>query len=815
MTLVAATSKPSTRSPARRLLLLVILASAAFLRFYALDGQSFWADEGNSVVLASRGAAEIARAAAADIHPPAYYLLLAGWGKLFGLGEIGARSLSAILGVLLVWVIYRLGERLQRNSGLVAAALAAVNPFLIYYSQEARMYELLALCAAVTAYALLAWLQAGRDENAVSSRSQWGLALLYFGFAVLGLYTHYAFPIHLIALNLIGLTWLMVHRREPARAQTRNWLLLQMAVGLTFLPWLPTALRQLTVWPAPAATLTGAEAMQESFRLFLCGPIPCEPTTLTIVLSLGLMIMAAFPWAPENDGWLAWTAPLIWLTAPLLAMLFFGVFSPVFFKFLLIAAPAFLLLLAVGVMRWDEWMGEKRRERERAKGQESKEANARPDERTSRRASALSMISVGIITLALMLPSFEVLDRYYHDPEVARDDYRGIAAYIKAVAGPDDAVILDAPGQIDAFSQYDHGPAALYPLPETRPPDAEATRARLEAILAQSKRIYAVYWAVEQADPDRIVESYLAERAFKAWDAWIGNLRFAAYSAEPAPEPVPFPNPPQFGPAIQLDAAGISIDPLQPGDIARARLRWFATQSLDVNYKITLQLLDPANQVVAQVDSEPVGGQRPTTTWQPWETIDDPYGLAIPLATPPGAYRLILAMYDAASGQRLPVRTAERIDDHLPLGQITIIPPATAPPLAILPIRHRTEQTMGPFRFLGHNRYKQGFAHAPETPLNPGDPLHLTTFWLAESPLQGDYSFALLLDGRQLARFPLAGPNYPTSRWLPGLPWRGEHTVFLPADMATGREHNLSLVLIDPQGGTVGDPIELEPDLIY
>ena len=98
-----------TRLSFRRLALPVILLLAAGLRFYALSGQSFWADEGNSVVLAGRSLNAILAAAAADIHPPAYYILLKFWGSLFGLGEVGARSLSAVIGLLTVWAIYLVG----------------------------------------------------------------------------------------------------------------------------------------------------------------------------------------------------------------------------------------------------------------------------------------------------------------------------------------------------------------------------------------------------------------------------------------------------------------------------------------------------------------------------------------------------------------------------------------------------------------------------------------------------------------------------------------------------------------------------------
>ncbi len=868
---------------------MLILALAAALRFYQLDGQSFWADEGNSVVLAARTPAQIIRAAAADIHPPAYYLLLAGWGKLAGLGEAGARSLSALLGVMLVAALYGVGRQLRGTSlGLVAAALAAVNPFLIYYSQEARMYELLALCATLASLALLLFLVPARRRSAepssrafvpssgrgasrlsdstelveVSTKSQAEgrsrrsrsaersrrsrsaepssraqaegrsrrsllASSLYLLAVTLGLYTHYAFPVHLLALNLVFLIWWGKSRRLGKTGATHlvTWGILQAIPALLYAPWLPTAFRQLGAWPSPPLSLGPDQALIETFRLFLCGPISCPPhpalLALAVGLSLALLLFALSPLgfvvsAPRPElgtkaqpngrrpqGWLGMTLPLLWLLTPLATMLLLRIFSPVFFKFLLIAAPAYLLLLALGIDKIGVFVS----------------ANiSRP------RAPLLAALLRLFLLAPLLLPTLLVLDRYYHDTAVARDDYRSIAAYLRAIAGPNDAIILDAPGQSDVFDQYDHGPAPLHPLPAARPLDPAATRAQLDRILAASQRVYAIFWATEQADPDGLIENYLATHAFEAWDAWVGNLRFVAYSAGSPPTATPFVSPPRFGDAIRLDAAGLSPTILQPGDIARVLLRWQIDAPLPTAYKTTLQLLDSTNQILAQVDSEPAGGARPTTSWQPGETMSDPYGLPIPLASPPGDYRLILALYDPATGVRLPVTTNEGVSDHLLLGAATIAPPtpraeprdeASPPPLAILSIRHRASETRGPFTFLGHDRYKQGFGHAPDAPLASGDLLHLTTWWQAKATPDGDYTFALLLDGRELGRFPLAGPGYPTSQWLPGPPWRGEHTMQLPSEAATGGKHDLALQLIAPDGQPLGAPIRLQPKLSY
>jgi len=774
-------------------ILLIILLVAAALRFYALDGQSFWADEGNSVVLAAKDGMGIVRAAAADIHPPAYYLILSVWAKTFGLSAVGARSLSAIFGVVLVWIIYLLGTRLHNTlTGLVAAALATLNPFLIYYSQEARMYELLALCAVITAYALLIWLKEPARRILA--------AILYLLFATLGLYTHYAFPIHLISLNIVFLLWVW-HGRTKMRqvsALKRHsaivpWFIVQIAVFLLYLPWLPTAIKQLTTWPSPADTLEPVQALGKTLELFVCGPILCSETTafpLVAVISVVLFIVALLPRWPTGSSWPTSMLPLLWLLTPLVAMSLFGIFSPVFFKFLIIIVPAYLLLLAIGIQQLTSLV----------------QTRVKPN---------LACLFPTALTVLLVLPSIQSLDQYYHDPAVARDDYRSIAHYVNSVADENDAVILNAPGQIDVFSRYDHGEATVYPLPNTRPLNEQQTTVVLDHILNTHNNIYAIYWATEQSDPTGVIETYLAEHGFKAWDNWIGNLRFVAYSAEPPPEPTQLVWPVQFGEAITLDEVGFDVTPLQPGDIARVLLRWKTNTPIEKNYKITLQLLDTANQVVSQVDSEPVGGQRPTSTWQPFESIDDPYGLPVRLATPPGDYSLILAVYNSTTGVRLPVITNEGISDYLQLGIISLETPEQAPPIAVLSIPNPDDTIVSDFSFLGHNRYKQGFSHAPDTLLLPGDSLHLTTFWRANTQLDGDYQFELLLDDNSIGRYPLVGPEYPTSRWEPGYPWRGEVTTILPPELATNRKHILAIRLIRPDGESNGKTIILGPPLIY
>ena len=104
-----------------------------------------------------------------ETNPPLYFVLGWLWARVFGTGEVGLRSLSALIGTAVIPIAYLCGRELvSRRAGLVAAALVALSPFMIWYSQEAREYMLLAaLCGAVAAV-----LRAGlaRSPRAATSR---------------------------------------------------------------------------------------------------------------------------------------------------------------------------------------------------------------------------------------------------------------------------------------------------------------------------------------------------------------------------------------------------------------------------------------------------------------------------------------------------------------------------------------------------------------------------------------------------------------------------------------------------------------------
>ncbi len=194
---------------------------AAALRFATLGVQSYHHDE---IVTASRilrdGFGHAMEAVGfSESAPPLYYALAWAWTQLAGSGEVGLRSLSALAGVATVPVTYLLGLELRgRRAGIAAAAFVAVNPMLLWYSQEARGYALFSLLTAVAALYFIRALDRGRRADF----ARWGIA------SALALATHY-FAIFPLALEAI---WLLWRRRRAALAG----LAIVVAAGLALAP---------------------------------------------------------------------------------------------------------------------------------------------------------------------------------------------------------------------------------------------------------------------------------------------------------------------------------------------------------------------------------------------------------------------------------------------------------------------------------------------------------------------------------------------------------------------------------------------------
>jgi 4-amino-4-deoxy-L-arabinose transferase-like glycosyltransferase len=131
-----------------------LLLLGALLRFATLDLQSYRYDEAVTVgrVLHPGLFDTLAAVPRSESTPPLYYAVAWLWSLPFGTGEVAMRSLSALAGTASIAVVYlaAVAIPLRRRAGLIAAAIVAVNPVLIWFSQDARAYALVFLFTALS-----------------------------------------------------------------------------------------------------------------------------------------------------------------------------------------------------------------------------------------------------------------------------------------------------------------------------------------------------------------------------------------------------------------------------------------------------------------------------------------------------------------------------------------------------------------------------------------------------------------------------------------------------------------------------------------
>jgi hypothetical protein len=600
---------------------------ATALRFHHLEVQSFWNDEGNSARLSERPIPAIIEGTASDVHPPLYYLALRGWRELAGETEFGLRSFSVFAGVLTVAATMALGWRIGgAGIGLLAGFLAAVNPALVYYSQEARMYALLALLGVLSTLILLIWF--GRFPG--RGWQKWAIA--YVLLAAAGLYTHYFFPAVLLAHNLFFIDWLLRNSQSLQRNKDSKifrhgiitWVAVMGATLLLYAPWLPVFWRQ----------VGGRTGMRQPVRLF--------------VEESGRWLGFGATVAPETVGWslAAVTVlavmgiivgrrrafvPLVGAAVPLTFLYVSAATDPAFFKFLLVAVPFVCLLLGLNWL----WVG-------RIYPSSFALVRQRPIKLT---------IGAVIVVLAMVMlwgSAQSLNNQYTNIPPYTRADYRGMAARITAERHPNAAILLNGPNQWEVFTYYYRGDAPVYPLPLGQP-DPAILEPELRTIAERHDRLYALFWGDTQRDPERVIESWLDSHAFKASEEWVGDVRFVVYGLDGAAEnlnPIDVSFAMPEGGQIHLTAHSGLPEQVRPGDILPVTLVWEADSVPQQRYKVFLHLVGEDGLPVAQRDSEPVGGLRPTTAWVADESITDNHGLLLPADLLPGRYRLFVGWYD-------------------------------------------------------------------------------------------------------------------------------------------------------------------------
>ncbi len=759
--------------------LLVVTFVAVILRLIRLGFQPLWWDEGWTVYFATADIPTMIARTAIDIHPPFYYLILHLWTLIAGSSVISVRLFSALAGTLSIPLIFLLGRRLfDVRVGIMAALAMALAPFQIYYSQEARMYALATLLVLASVYLFLTLLQ--REEQGSASWIHWALYVLV---TCLAMYTQYyaAFVPVVQTVFLLAAYW-------RCRALLVKWLGAQIVLLLVYLPWVLYAGGKLVAYVSTKLVKEGDIPVsfftyfQQHLQAFSVGHLSQDRAYLSwmalvfsAVLVLGTVgylrnrLQADSAGGRPGQG-IAFL--LMYLLIPLslgyLVNLRYPFTSPGIERLFLFSAPAFYLLMALGLT----WIWHRLQ----------------------------AAWPVCLLLVAVCIPL--LADLYTHE-RYAGEDYRPLIETVQALAMPDDVIVAIHPWQIGYFQAYYDGQLPhLYLTPKDATDVTSEKWAADPALMARDLDGlldgHRFLWFPAHQALGRILESdvegYLSQKEYAILGRWFTeSTRLSCYAGGQQLELSE--RQMNFGRRISLLGYRLTPGPVEAAwGAVLMDLRWRIDRELDGRHQIALRLTDEKGQVWASEDREPLGGLRPFHQEPVGGEILDRCGLLVPAGTPPGSYQLRLGVYRLEDGRWLDVldRNGEPQGVEAVLGMVEVQAPAIVPPVEALSVEYPREADFEPgIRLLGYSLAGESF--------RPGDTLGITLFWQAVADLSEDYYVSVRLqDGGGQDRAALDGPlsnaDYPTSHWRAGQLVRGFQSLLLPSSL-TGGEYYLLLTL--------------------
>lgn len=609
---------------------LFLLALA--VRLWRLTYHSLWFDEAVSAYWASRPAAEIVRVGLGltlDKHPPVYYLLLRGWTLVFGPGDAAVRSLGALMGALAVFPVYALARRWGGRvaAGIVALSLA-LNPFLVWYSQEARMFMPAATFALLGLWALV---RAVEDERA------WA----WLVFVVSTLAGVYAYLFNALMLPVAGLWWVMALARRwwAGQCGKARWLAVtggasMAAVALGFLPlaWRAWTVSGVESTPGRAFADVGVTLWRLG-RAFLIHRARLGPTgdlaTAVGAIALGVWVLSALQArrrGPPGPGELAAALLVPWLLGNVLLTRDGSVFAePRYWLFLV---PFLCLTWGMAIV----WLLARRR--------------------IWKKLAGGAILCAFLATYVVALP-------WNWRPETRREDWRAAARYIETHAGPNDAILIHVDYVRMAFLRYYRGDQPVY-FPFGGPVNnMEEIAPPLEG-MSRFDTIWLVESHLEGVDDGRLVERWLGERYPLVTEQFPAGITLRAYAVRLFYPTLPSdvrPLDAELAPGMILAGCRLGEEEIAarddvyhpPSGWLHVTLYWRRVGDPPEGARPRLHLIDELGQVwgAGLARERDVWSMHPPRSWPSDQLVRDEHDVNLNPVTPPGEYRLQVAVVGA------------------------------------------------------------------------------------------------------------------------------------------------------------------------
>ena len=681
MTASAALQSPLELNKRTTLLrwLLLSLVLVAFARVvWQLGDKNLWWDESLSLQRAESGLLALLRgmlliqdgfttAPTTDQHPFFFFLVQGLLIRLAGSDEFVLRFPSAMAATLLAPMVWVFARYLVRRALLPASApvwstlLAAVNPFLLWYGQEARPYALWALLALVSTYLLVRCTEtddrlttpAADDDKMTAKRVvRKSSAVLFVGYGIVllcFLATHYYAVFFLPVHAFILYQWL-------ARRHRRLALIAALAVlGLGVL------IGALAAW-----IILGQGGGVNFPEISLGILIPDLVNAFSLGLSVDIVDVRWLDWiyalvalmgasgllrsrvAIARQGWLL---PAL-LVTPICLILLLNAFQPAYMnsRHLSLLGGVYVLLLGAGLsVLWQ-----------------------------------LQKVATILVALVLLAGAGYSTNNYFTSELYDKDDYVGMGAFVAEHLLPGDLLLISPPFSWRIFDYY--LPIEQLDQAAQRGVDVahygvpliwqswETTYATLENLQGRYRRIWLARSGTHPyLDPEGKVSAWLLEHSARQlrvekFDSYNSFLDLELYLSQPpvveglTPPPMQHPVDATFGDQIRIVGYDIGR-PIFAGGAIPVTLYWQVPVKDDqTHYKYILQLVEPlANGAIAVVgvtEREPFNGEIPTIYWDPGKTIVEPVELLPGIQYDeenPARYQLTLQLYPVETLAKLPV----------------------------------------------------------------------------------------------------------------------------------------------------------------
>lgn len=452
----------------------VIVLAAFLLRLVRIE-QSLWLDEAISA-LAARDYSFygiIFDFLKGDNHPPLFYLILRGWGLLFGFSDIPLRMLSVLLGTATIWLTYLFLKKLINSKvALLGSLFLATSPLHIYYSQEIRMYPILAFFVICLMYLFLFTL-----EDKVKMRYWVGVSIL----TVLTVATDYVGLFILPVLVVIGL-W-----KKQKLLWWQKLTMILIPLVLISLLWIPLFLMQTETARAQLSGLPGWKSIAGGANLkevvvlwmkFVLGRISFEPKVvyylLTSFFSLGFFV-GLLQAIKSKQNKILWIILLVPLVSSFLVSFVVPAFN--YFRFIYVL-PVFYGITAAGLL--------------------------------SIKRKAFYFPVIALILLGNIIGNCF----YFFDQHNQREMWKQAVLYTEQ--NPADVTVFEFPSPFDPYEwyaqDYTKGFGALNGLPV----DQKLSEAKIEAkISGSTSSLYHISYLRDLTDSDRFVEQKIEQLGFK------------------------------------------------------------------------------------------------------------------------------------------------------------------------------------------------------------------------------------------------------------------------------------------------------------